>query len=237
MKQILKKLRPHLFGGDQVARRDELVLAFIASLGAGSKLLDAGAGPQRFKPYCRNLQYVSQDFGEYKGGDDFAGEALDEWNSRTCDIISDITAIPLADGGVDSIMCVEVFEHLPAPVRALEEFARLLRSGGRLLVTAPFNSQYHQVPYFYYSGFSSEFYKVHAEKFGLKVVQVTPVGDYYSNIAQELLRLPFLKSGVVLKLLSALVLPPAYLYLWLLHRLRVPSPTSPLCYVVELEKQ
>ncbi len=237
MKEILKKLRPHVFGGDQVAARDALVLDFIASLGQGSTLLDAGAGPQRFKPHCKHLRYVSQDFGEYTGGDSFAGEALEAWNSRTCDIISDITAIPLADGGVDSIMCVEVFEHLPAPARALEEFARLLRSGGRLLVTAPFNSQYHQVPYFYYSGFSSEFYKVHAPKLGLKVVKVTPVGDYYASIAQELLRLPFLKSGLLLKLVSALVLPPAWAYVWLLHRLRVPSPVSPLCYVVEMEKQ
>jgi len=236
MKAVLKKLRPYVFGGQQVAHRDALVFEFLARQPEGSMLLDAGAGPQRFKPHCKHLRYVSQDFGEYTGGDEFAGESLERWNSRTCDIICDITSIPLETGSQDAIICVEVLEHLPEPARALKEFARLLRSRGRLLVTAPFNSQYHQQPFFFYSGFSSEFYKFHAAAHRLKVMTITPIGDYFATIAQELLRLPFLKSGVLLRLAAAVLLPPAYLYVWLLHALRVPSPSSPLCYVVELEK-
>jgi ubiquinone/menaquinone biosynthesis C-methylase UbiE len=236
MKTLFKKLRPHVFGGQQVSQRDALVLEFIARQPKGSKLLDAGAGPQRFRASCRHLQYVSQDFGAYSGGDDFAGEPLEAWNSQTCDVISDITDIPLETGTVDSIICVEVLEHIPRPADALREFARLLKPAGRVLITAPFNSQYHQLPYFYFSGFSSEFYRYHATQLGLRVVQITPIGDYYQSLAQELLRLPFLKSGTLLRILSALLLPPAYAYLWLLHALRVPSPRSPMCYVAELQK-
>jgi ubiquinone/menaquinone biosynthesis C-methylase UbiE len=236
MKRIFKKLRPYLFGGRQIAWRDGLVLDFIARQAKGSRLLDAGAGPQRFKPYCQHLQYTSQDFGEYTGGDDFAGERLANWHSKSCDLICDISAIPLDSGSIDAIICVEVFEHLPKPIDAIKEFARLLKSGGRILITAPFNSQYHQIPFFYYSGFSSEFYKLNATENGLDVVAITPIGDYYENSAQELLRLPFLKSGLLLRVLSIPMILTAYLYVFLLHLLNVPSPVSPLGYVVELKK-
>lgn len=236
MKNLLKKLRPFIFGGRQVSQRDALVRDFIARQTPGSSLLDAGAGPQRFKRYCAHLHYISQDFGQYLGGDDFAGEPLKEWDSRSCDILSDISAIPLSDNSIDSIICVEVFEHLPRPADALKEFSRLLRTGGRLLVTAPFNSQYHQVPYFFYSGFSSEFYRTYAAEFGLEIVRIVPIGDYYESIAQELLRLPFLKSAIVLKLAIVLLIVPAYLCVYMMHLLRVPSPVSPLDYVVEIRK-
>ncbi len=237
MRSLLKKFRPYVFGGQQVSQRDALVLEFIARQPSGSMLLDAGAGPQRFRANCSHLRYLSQDFGAYAGGDDFAGEPLEAWNSQACDIISDITDIPLETGTVDSIICVEVLEHLPQPAEALGEFARLLKPTGRVLVTAPFNSQYHQLPYFYFSGFSSEFYRFCAARHGLRIVQLSPIGDYYHSLAQELLRLPFLKSGILLKLLSAVLLLPAYAYIWLLHALQIPSPRSPMCYVVELQRE
>lgn len=237
MRRVLRKLRPFIFGGRQVAQRDALVLDFIARQATGASILDAGAGPQRFKPFCQHLRYLSQDFGEYTGRDEFAGEQLAAWDSRSCDILCDISAIPLCDSSIDSIICVEVFEHLPRPGDALKEFARLLKPNGCLLVTAPFNSQYHQTPYFYFSGFSSEFYKTYAADNGLEVVRLTPIGDYFESIAQELLRLPFLKSGLLLKPLVILLSTPAYLCVFLMHLLNVPSPRSPMGYVVEFRKR
>jgi 2-polyprenyl-3-methyl-5-hydroxy-6-metoxy-1,4-benzoquinol methylase len=43
-------------------------------------------------------------------------------------------------------MCVEVFEHLPEPIKAVEEFARLFKPGGYLILTAPFCSLTHFAP-------------------------------------------------------------------------------------------
>jgi SAM-dependent methyltransferase len=49
------------------------------------------------------------------------------------------TALPVADGSFDVVLCVEMLEHLPNAERetALREMIRALRSGGRLIVTFP----------------------------------------------------------------------------------------------------
>ena len=45
--------------------------------------------------------------------------------------------LPYADGEFDVVTCVEGLEHIENPQQAIREFARLLRPGGRLVVTVP----------------------------------------------------------------------------------------------------
>lgn len=46
-------------------------------------------------------------------------------------------SLPLATGSVDYILCQEGIEHIPDQLRMLEEFNRILKKGGRLLLTTP----------------------------------------------------------------------------------------------------
>jgi SAM-dependent methyltransferase len=46
-----------------------------------------------------------------------------------------IEALPFADGSFDAIDCVSVLEHAPERVQAMDEFARVLVPGGRLVLT------------------------------------------------------------------------------------------------------
>jgi SAM-dependent methyltransferase len=45
--------------------------------------------------------------------------------------------LPFADGCFDCVLLSEVIEHLEAPDRTIQEAVRVLRPGGRLLVTTP----------------------------------------------------------------------------------------------------
>jgi ubiquinone/menaquinone biosynthesis C-methylase UbiE len=162
----------------------------LKQIPAGSRILDAGAGELNYKKYCQHLNYVSQDFGQYDGTGDGAGLQTKTWDQTRLDIISDITSIPEPDGSFDAVMCIEVLEHVPYPVDALKEVSRLLRSGGYLVVTAPFNSLTHFAPYFFQTGFSRYFYQHWLEKFGFNILDLQENGNYFEYIAQELNRLP-----------------------------------------------
>jgi SAM-dependent methyltransferase len=49
----------------------------------------------------------------------------------------DLRSLPFADSEFDSVVCFEALVHTPTPERVLDEFRRLLRPGGLLLVSAP----------------------------------------------------------------------------------------------------
>ena len=51
----------------------------------------------------------------------------------------DVTALSFADASLDVVLSGDVLEHLPKPAPAFAEFARVLRSGGLLVATFPFN--------------------------------------------------------------------------------------------------
>jgi len=50
----------------------------------------------------------------------------------------DVTALRFADASLDVVASLDVLEHVPDYARALEEFARVLRPGGRLLLCVPY---------------------------------------------------------------------------------------------------
>ena len=122
----------------------------LSGLPAGLRLLDTGAGELQNRQHCRHLEYVSQDFCQYEGQEARApaeGLQIKSWNNSRIDLVSDITAIPVPDSSFDVILCSEVLEHLPEPAHALDEFARLLKPGGVVILTAPFSSNVHMAPY------------------------------------------------------------------------------------------
>ncbi|MEO5853965.1 MAG: class I SAM-dependent methyltransferase [Nocardioides sp.] len=58
-------------------------------------------------------------------------------DNRLVDALADLTALPVADGSVDLVMCYHVLEHVPDDRRAMREIARVLAPGGLALVQVP----------------------------------------------------------------------------------------------------
>lgn len=170
------------------ADREAWIIKALGEIPAGSRILDAGAGELHYKQHCRHLRYVAQDFGNYDGTGDSTGLQEGSWDQTRLDIICDITAIPEPDGSFDAIMCIEVLEHLPEPLLALRELARLLRPGGQLIITAPFCSLTHFAPYFFHTGFSRYFYEKHLPQYGFRITELQQNGNYFEYLAQEIRR-------------------------------------------------
>jgi SAM-dependent methyltransferase len=171
------------------ANRREWLKQKLAVIPPGSRILDAGAGELKNKQFCAHLRYVSQDFCQYDGKGDAAGLHPGAWDTSGIDLVCDITAIPEPDESFDAILCSEVLEHIPEPTKALDEFARLLRPGGVLILTAPFASLVHMAPYHYMTGFSRYWYEEHLPRRGFRIVELTPNGDWFAYLEQELKRL------------------------------------------------
>jgi SAM-dependent methyltransferase len=177
------------------AGREEWLRKTLARLPEGARLLDAGAGEGGKRRLCSPLRYVSQDFCQYDGVGDGKGLQTGQWDTRGIDIVSDITSIPEEAGSFDCILCSEVLEHLPDPGKALDEFARLLKPGGVLVLTAPFASLVHFAPFHYCSGFSRYWYQHHLGGRGFDIAELTPNGDWFACCRQELLRLGGMSRG------------------------------------------
>lgn len=67
------------------------------------------------------------------------------------DIIADLNKpLPIDDGVADTVVSFQVLEHLCEPQVMLSEAHRILKSGGNILITVPFQWWVHEAPHDYY---------------------------------------------------------------------------------------
>ena len=112
-------------------RRRALLLGEAAP---GERVLDLGCGAGRFVAALR-------DAGADPVGVELADGALERARRNVPG--ADLRAlgpdgeIPLEDSSVDLVWCSEVLEHVPDTAGLLSEARRVLKTGGRMLVTTP----------------------------------------------------------------------------------------------------
>ncbi len=163
--------------------RDRWVAAKARSVPGGARVLDVGAGTCPYRPLFAHCDYKTHDFKRYEGVK-LGGTA--EYGQ--IDYASDISGIPVADESFDVVLCTEVLEHVPEPIAAIRELTRILKTGGRLLLTAPLGSGLHQLPYHFYGGYTPAWYQYVAARYGLDVVEISPNGGFFRLLAQETAR-------------------------------------------------
>lgn len=104
-------------------------------------MLDAGAGDGHWKKHFpESIRYISMDMG--------VGDINVDYSSN--EIKGDLKNIPLEDGSVDIIICIQVLEHLPEPWIVIKEFNRVLKSDGIIFMSLPHSVPIHQEPYDFY---------------------------------------------------------------------------------------
>ncbi len=98
------------------------------------------------------------------------------------DIVSDASLIPLPDNSFDIVIMGELLEHVPEPLLVLKEACRLLRSGGKALITVPFLYPVHADPYDY-GRYTEYFWQQSAEKLGFKGIEIEKQGAIFAILA------------------------------------------------------
>jgi len=166
-----------------LAQRERWVARQAMQIASGSRVLDIGAGSCPYRRFFTACDYKSHDFSGLS-----PDQLLGEKGYGAIDYVSDILSIPVPDASFDAVLCTEVLEHVPEPIGAVNEFARILKPHGRLILTAPLGSGLHQEPYHYYGGYTSFWYEKFLGEAGFHNVVVEPNGGFFKHYGQESIR-------------------------------------------------
>lgn len=101
-------------------------------VGFGERVMDVGCGAGNILAQLPQARAVGLDLSSY-----LLAKARAHLQDTTFLVRGDVEGLPFQDGVFDKAYCSEVLEHLPAPWRALEEIARVVKGGGRVILSIP----------------------------------------------------------------------------------------------------
>ena len=133
-----RRVAPSLFQYDYLVLRflHRDVVRALAEAGrpphADAVALDVGAGGGPYRKLLEDAGYRVRTL------DIAAGEGVD--------IVGTAERTGLPDRSVDLVLCTQVLEHTRAPWLAMREFARLLRPGGKVVLSVPHVWFFHPHP-------------------------------------------------------------------------------------------
>jgi SAM-dependent methyltransferase len=146
------------------------------------RVLDAGAGDCPHKKYFIASKYESTDI-----------------NGSNHTFLCNIENIPVSDETYDVIINTQVLEHVENPQKAIHEFYRILRPGGKLFLTAPQGWKLHGEPnnFFYFTKYGLHLLFRNA---GFSVIYIESQGGVFWYISEIIrtLPLPIIKSFIQL---------------------------------------
>jgi SAM-dependent methyltransferase len=141
------------------ARRELAVAVRELAPRLGGRVLDVGCGDRPYEHMIPAGEYV--------------GLEIDTPENRArarADAYYDGRRFPFEDGAFDAVLCNQVLEHVFEPEAFVGEIARVLKTGGRLLLTVPFVWDEHEQPRDY-ARYSSFGLRALLEKHGLRLEQ------------------------------------------------------------------
>lgn len=121
-----------------VLRVDTRQREWVRGLARGL-VLDVGSADGRAREWLDGCEYVAVDY---------PATATGMYGTRP-DVFADGAALPLADASVDTVLLLEVLEHVRDAPGVLASIARVLKPGGLLLLSVPFLYPLHDAPHDY----------------------------------------------------------------------------------------
>jgi SAM-dependent methyltransferase len=102
------------------------------------RLLDIGCGQRPYAPLAQ------------MNGCEYVGVDLSRHLVPPPDACADSSRLPFRNASFDTVLSTQVLEHVRDPLAMLLEAARVLRTGGHLVLTAPQTWPLHEEPHDYF---------------------------------------------------------------------------------------
>jgi SAM-dependent methyltransferase len=171
-----------------IARRDEFIVGELDRLPRDALVVNVGCGVvRRFEPACV-AHYLATDLRVLPN----------------VDFSSDASLLPVADRSVDMVLALELLEHVPEPTAVLREIARVLKPGGRVIVSVPSTVPRHDDnDYWRFTAQGLErlgltsFDHVDVHVFGGTFEALGYLAEYYTSLTLHVLHLPHRRLGRV----------------------------------------
>jgi len=175
----------------------------------GSVVLDIGAGSCPYRNLFSHCTYKTQDSQVLH-----SEQLLGKTGYGEIDYRSDAEHIPVNDASFDVVLCTEVLEHVAEPIKVIHEISRILKSGGKLILTAPLGSGLHQEPYHFYGGYTPYWYEKFLTAAQFEKISIEPNGGSFKHYGQQGFNLIRIMTPWNLK--ANLGIRFIYFFIWLL---------------------
>ncbi len=139
---------------------------------SGGLVVDVGCGTKPYRDLFGADHYFGVDIVKSSDG-----------KNPDSDVFYDGTALPFRSGSIDGLLMSQVLEHVFEPGKLLLEMNRVLKPGGRLLLTVPFLWDEHEQPHDFgrYTSFGLRYL---LEESGFSILYFKRTGNYLSSLAQ-----------------------------------------------------
>lgn len=150
----------------------------------GGWLLDIGCGSQPYAHLFPDVaRYVGVDLPPPPGA------------QRRADVWASGLHLPFVVESFDTVLCAQVLEHVPRPQQLIAEAFRVLKTGGRFILTAPQTWGLHEEPHDYYR-FTQYGLRYLLESAGFEVQSIEARGGAFRVIGQTFLNLYYLRNRI-----------------------------------------
>ncbi len=107
---------------------------------------------------------------------------LDEPNFEC--VLGDGCNMTFPDGSFDTVLNIQVLEHVMEPIKMVNEIGRVLKPGGHAIFLIPQTGYMHFAPYHYYN-FTRFWIEESFANAGLEIVELNGIGGLWSSMAMH----------------------------------------------------
>jgi SAM-dependent methyltransferase len=104
---------------------------------------------------------------------------------RVSAVVGDGCALELPDASYDTVLSIQVLEHVFEPMQMMSELHRVTRPGGTIIVMAPQTANIHHAPH-HFQNLTRFWLEEAARRLDTEVVEYHALGGAWSTIASRL---------------------------------------------------